>query len=94
MHLFMTAPLSDSPYAHVQLELLQVNRDCSVLSIDSTPCVRACMCSSACYSSQFLNSCVHDAALFEVEEAKKLRVAVGSFLDLITLIIDTMDQFG
>jgi tRNA threonylcarbamoyladenosine modification (KEOPS) complex Pcc1 subunit len=31
---------------------------------------------------------------FEAEEARMLRVAVGSFLDLLTLTIDTMDRFG
>ena len=30
---------------------------------------------------------------FKCEEARTLRVSVGSFLDLLTLVIDTMDQF-
>ena len=30
---------------------------------------------------------------FNCEEARTLRVSVGSFLDLLTLVIDTMDQF-
>ena len=39
-------------------------------------------------------SCLYSrCSWFEAEEARKLRVAVGSFLDSIKLI-DTMDQFG
>lgn len=30
---------------------------------------------------------------FNCEEARTLRVSVGSFLDLLTLVIDTMIQF-
>ena len=32
-------------------------------------------------------------AKFHCDEARTLRVSVGSFLDLLTLVIDTMDQF-
>ena len=30
---------------------------------------------------------------FKCDEARTIRVAVGSFLDLLTLVIDTIDQF-
>ena len=30
---------------------------------------------------------------FNCEEARTLRVSVGSFLDLLTLVIDTINQF-
>ena len=32
-------------------------------------------------------------AQFNCAEARTLRVSVGSFLDLLTLVIDTIDQF-
>ncbi|CAI8007200.1 EKC/KEOPS complex subunit LAGE3 [Geodia barretti] len=31
---------------------------------------------------------------FEAEEARKLRVAVGSSFDLISLVVDTIREFG
>ena len=52
-------------------------------------CVQLCIYMSV--HPSFSCSC---CSRFEAEEARKLRVAVGSFLDLITLTIDTMDQFG
>jgi len=31
---------------------------------------------------------------FTAKEARMLRVAVGSFLDLLTLVVDTIREFG
>ena len=54
-------------------------------------CMCVCTYVPTTIHRSFLCSC---CSRFEAEEARKLRVAVGSFLDLITLTIDTMDQFG
>ena len=46
------------------------------------------------------NLCIYIHARFmlqtiiEVDEARRLREAVGSFLDLVTLTSDTMGMFG
>ena len=59
--------------------------------IQAYVCMCVCMYVPTTIHHSFLCSC---CSRFEAEEARKLRVAVGSFLDLITLTIDTMDQFG
>ena len=44
--------------------------------------------------ARFMFFCVHVTDIFELEEARKLREAVGPFLNLVTLTSDTMGTFG
>ena len=69
-----------------------------VISVCTRSCPCVCGCAHTCIwiylfipFSCFLYS---HCSWFEAVEARKLRVAVGSFLDLTELTTDTMDQFG
>ena len=56
-------------------------------------CMRRCQ-SITCTIYTHTHPHTHTHSTFKAEEARKLRVAVGSFLDLLTLVIDTIREFG
>ena len=63
-------------------------------------CVCVCVCVGGCVHSSAFIMTIHPnficscCSQFKAEKARKLIVAVGSFLSLITLTTDTMDMFG
>lgn len=57
------------------------------LSVDTEP-VRGGCCKSFSVKDNYFN------VTFEAEEARILRVSVGHFFELLTLVIQTIEQFG